>query len=318
MPKKLLYILFLLALSYPLFAQIYVSNDMDEEEKWERKRSTEGIADIDRDGIADTLFYDFLKDQLVCKLSTRNYDEFPIPDIEILCNTYIDAEEGGFTYHLSCMRNFHYSYYSYDKKTGKFRWDMFSDEFLGNAANDGSGYESFNLVTGEFTGDMNYFDMDIGYLFHLPTVSHKYDVPPIYLGDDQYDLIPNYDSLYTICREKMEKEFIKSPANYDEFKNLFKKITPSDSIFIEIQDAYHISEDSPFHIYPDTEKKVVTQTYLPGCNGADIFIVLLRGFDDEGEINESEAWIFQNGILKTIHPVTDTASLLNSLSLPEK
>lgn len=68
-----------------------------------------------------------------------------------------------------------------------------SEYAFGNAANDGSGEASVNLLTGDYIGDWNYFDHlannENGELVKIPTIKAKLQFKKIYLeefNEDQY------------------------------------------------------------------------------------------------------------------------------------
>lgn len=296
MQKRLIYILLCFVFPFPMLGQIYIDIDFTEEEELIKTESEFAVADMDLDGITDSIRYNFQEEFLRFLLSSRKFEPMDIPWPKIPCRCTIEAINGGFTYETLCMRAFANYSYLYDKEVGKFRWTGFSDEYLGNAANDGSGTQSFDLITGEYVADFKYFGMDLNYLFSLPTITEKYDVPPIYLGDEDFEL-PPYDTLYTYYKDKHYNEYIKNPQNYDEFKRLFKQITPAvDSIYVDLQNANKLSSESPFNAYRNPYNIIVTHTYIPDYKGLDIFILNNSGDMDGGNLySETEIWTYKDG-----------------------
>ncbi len=54
---------------------------------------------------------------------------------------------------------------------------------FGNAANDGSGKSSVNLLTGDYIGNWNYYDETKNKLVKIPTIKTKMYFPKIYLEE---------------------------------------------------------------------------------------------------------------------------------------
>jgi len=308
MNNKLIYTLLWTILPLSFFAQteIRISDIMGEKpEGISGNKSETAFADIDNDGRIDSLYYDYQEEMLLFFLSSQNVQPLIVPFEIIPCYSYINVYNGGFTCINNCMRANNSESYIYDKKNGKFRWTGFSVDYYGNAANDGSGWESFDLMTGEYTASLSAFNYDLFYLFLIPEFTKKYEVLPIYLNDTIIEL-PPYDTLFTFYKNNFFEEYIKNPQTYDAFKNLFKQITPGvDSIYIELQDAIEISKNSPFNIYQEIDdyKTIISQTYLPGDKDLDIFIVFVYEMTDDGMNKSTELWTFKNGKFADNHSV---------------
>jgi hypothetical protein len=63
---------------------------------------------------------------------------------------------------------------------------------FGNAVQDGSGESSVNLLTGDYIGNWNYFDIVTDRLVKIPTIRKKMKFKPIILEDFSDDTYFNY------------------------------------------------------------------------------------------------------------------------------
>lgn len=170
--------------------------------------SGKSIADIDMDGVADTLVFDSDSRQLFCLLSGRNFDTLSLgttPEDWFL--THIEARDGGIIGYDSDMRYTLRYAWVFEKETGKFRLTEYSGDYLGDASNDGSGRMTLDLLTGEFTADWYYYDDEADSLIGLPTASvHVDNNPPVYFGDTTDFVFPGYE-FYEYYREAYEPPY---------------------------------------------------------------------------------------------------------------
>ena len=63
---------------------------------------------------------------------------------------------------------------------------------FGNAANDGSGESSVNLLTGDYIGNWNYSDQETDILIKIPTIKTKMKFKNINLEDFAEETYFNY------------------------------------------------------------------------------------------------------------------------------
>lgn len=132
------------------------------------------IKDIDNDGKNDTVFIDAEKSTIVCNLSTLNYKSISSKPIEILNVTSgVIATKNGFEFFNDWMRAGYKNQFRYNSKTKKIQLIGMSRYEFGNAANDGSGESSVNLLTGDYIGNWNYYDMKKNSLIKIPTIKTK-------------------------------------------------------------------------------------------------------------------------------------------------
>jgi hypothetical protein len=87
---------------------------------------------------------------------------------------------------------------------------------LGNAANDGSGESSVNLLTGDYIGEWNYFDplanKKRGALIKLPAIKTKMSDNKIFLEDFS-------DAIYYSYADKCSELFGFARAKRKKFRN---------------------------------------------------------------------------------------------------
>ncbi|WP_136669187.1 hypothetical protein [Flavobacterium sp. H122] len=135
---------------------------------------TKLIKDLDNDGIKDTVFIDSLESVIICKLSTLKFKPVSSKPIEILNPTSgVYKTKNGFEFFNDWMRAGYKNQFRYNVKTKKIQLIGMSRYEFGNAANYGSGESSVNLLTGDYIGNWNYYDMEIEKLISIPTIKTK-------------------------------------------------------------------------------------------------------------------------------------------------
>jgi len=140
--------------------------------------------DIDKDGIQDSVVLDTARMKIICKLSTQDYKPIESMELENYGNLdYIMSDDSGFSYHNNWMRAGYSCYFGYEENTKRIRMIRMTRYEFGNAANDGSGESSVDLLTGEYSGSWNYFDYERLELFAIPTINTQMHFPAIYLED---------------------------------------------------------------------------------------------------------------------------------------
>ncbi|TPN86797.1 hypothetical protein [Aquimarina algicola] len=171
--------------------------------------------DIDFDGIIDTVFVDHDNATIVCVLSSEKFKKIVSKPIEILnLESAIKDARDGFYFENHWMRAGYSNQFRYDKRLKKIRLIGMSRYEFGNAANDGSGESSVNLLTGDYLGDWNYFDLESnnseGELIKIPTIKTKMYFDKIYLDNFEEAVYFNYaercSELYYEHRDKMKNK----------------------------------------------------------------------------------------------------------------
>lgn len=145
--------------------------------------------DIDNDGIIDSVDFDKEKLIIICKLSTKNYNSIKSMEIETFGNIAgVRETKNGFEFYLNYMRSGYSSQFRYDEKQKKIRLIGMSRYEYGPASNDGSGKSSINLLTNNYIGEWNHFNLRKNNLMKLPPIKFKMNFPKIYLEtyDDSY------------------------------------------------------------------------------------------------------------------------------------
>ena len=142
------------------------------------------VKDLDNDSRNDTVFIDIEKSTIVCKLSILNYEPLSSKPIEILNEPHgIIETKDGFVFANDWMRAGYKNQFRYNSKTKKIQLIGMSRYEFGNAVNDGSGESSVNLLTGDYIGNWNYYDLQKDSLIKIPTIKTKMTFKTIYLEE---------------------------------------------------------------------------------------------------------------------------------------
>ncbi|WAC42546.1 hypothetical protein [Pedobacter sp. SL55] len=146
------------------------------------------IKDIDFDSKNDTVYIDQKDYRIVCRLSTQNFKKLKSKQIETSGdNSYIKATRNGFEIRVNWMRSGYADQFRYERLEKRIRLIGFTEYSLGNAAGDGSGEASANLLTGDYIGNWHYYDHlannENGELVKIPTIKTKLNFKKTYLED---------------------------------------------------------------------------------------------------------------------------------------
>lgn len=146
------------------------------------------IKDIDFDGKRDTVYIDQKALQIVCRLSTQKFKKLKSKAIEMSSdNTYIKSTRNGFELRNNWMRSGYACQFRCERSEQRIRLIGITEYAFGNAANDGSGEASANLLTGDYIGDWNYFDHlgnnEKGELVKIPTIKTKMKFNKTYMEE---------------------------------------------------------------------------------------------------------------------------------------
>jgi len=151
------------------------------------------VKDIDNDGKNDSVFVDVEKSTIVCILSTLNYKSVSSKPIEILNEpSGITETKNGFEFFNDWMRAGYKNQFRYNTQTKKIQLIGMSRYEIGNAANDGSGESSVNLLTGDYIGNWNYSDQETDILIKIPTIKTKMKFKNINFEDFAEETYFNY------------------------------------------------------------------------------------------------------------------------------
>jgi hypothetical protein len=168
------------------------------------------IKDLDNDNIKDSVYLNIKNATIVCKLSSKEFKEISSKPIEILnFHSGVTETKNGFEFFNDWMRAGYKNQFRYNEKTKKIHLIGMSRYEFGNAANDGSGESSINLLTNDYIGDWNYFDLKKDELVKIPTIKTKMKFKTINLEDFGEEVYFGYAEkcaeLYYKHKEKMIK-----------------------------------------------------------------------------------------------------------------
>lgn len=146
------------------------------------------VKDIDFDGKNDTVYIDQNEGAIVCRLSSQNFRKLKSKAMEIGGdNSAIKASRNGFEFRNNWMRSGYAGQFRYEKTEKRIRLIGITAYAFGNAANDGSGEASANLLTGDYIGNWHYYDHlannGKGELVKIPTIKAKLKFEKIYLEE---------------------------------------------------------------------------------------------------------------------------------------
>lgn len=147
------------------------------------------VRDLDGDGISDTIRLDSEKSCIVCLLSAHNFT--PIYSSELYLENMngmgssVSATKTGFYYSFDWMRAGEGYEFVYEKETERLRLVYMNSYAFGNAVGDGRQDLNIDLLTGECSGVVHYFDYEKEELIPS-TIDLKIEIPPMY--------VENFDS----------------------------------------------------------------------------------------------------------------------------
>lgn len=213
--KKTIFISLSLLLSLKLTGQIFIDNrGYVELDDCDRVKSEVIANDIDRDGVLDSMYYDCQKEAIAVKLSSDKFAIRHFPSMSFSDFISIDAEDGVLYIRESWMRYSEYRSYCFDNHRKDYRLMNYTNEYFGNATNDGSGTCSLDLLSGEFSADWNYYDYEQDSLIAIPTIEILLPCLPAYLSDSTTLDLP-LDSIYNFYKEKQIIKLSTHPHKFD-------------------------------------------------------------------------------------------------------
>lgn len=121
----------------------------------------------------------------------------------------IRETKSGFELWSGYMRAGHACQFRYNIASRKIQLIGMSEYSFGNAANDGSGKGSLNLLTNTYIGEWNYYDETRQKLVKLPTIRQKITLGQIYIESFGSKILDDFQA--------------RSSALYDKQKSLIEK-----------------------------------------------------------------------------------------------
>ncbi len=165
--------------------------------------------DLDVDGAGDLVYYEPATALVICRLSSQGFKVMQSSPMDYNePNIGIRAARNGFEFFVDFMRSGYAAQFRYDKETKRMRLIGMKDYAFGNAVHSGSGSSSVNLLTGDYEGNWNDYDMERDKLVGTP-VKGKLQMDRIWLED--FD-----DKVYEQYAEK-------SAALYERQKQAVRK-----------------------------------------------------------------------------------------------
>jgi hypothetical protein len=183
------------------------AQEIEEESAWKKVI----VKDLDNDHINDTVYFDYEKSVIVCKLSSQNSRTMESLPIGITNdNMGVCETQDGFAFYNHWMRAGYENQFRYNSKEKRIQLIGMSRYEFGNAVNDGSGESSINLLTGDYIGDWNYFDDGTEELIKIPTIETKMSIGKIYLedfcGEIYFCFAAKCAELYHIHKKEMQTQ----------------------------------------------------------------------------------------------------------------
>lgn len=164
--------------------------------------------DLDHDGVPDSVNFDTQKLKIICKLSSLDFKPIYSKEIETSGDfTGVSYTKNGFEFYIDFMRAGYSAQFRYEPKDKTIRLIGMSRYEFGPANNDGSGESSVNLLTDDYIGEWNYYDLDKSRLIKMPTIITKLTFKKTFLIDfDEsvlYDFGSRCSELYLAKKEKL-------------------------------------------------------------------------------------------------------------------
>ncbi len=147
------------------------------------------VKDLDNDKIKDTVRYKQSTGNIICRLSTLRFVPIQSKAMDAGDNAGVESTKSGFEFYVNWMRAGYKNQFRYDVKTKKVQLIGMSRYEFGNAVNDGSGESSVNLLTNDYIGNWNYYDVEKDTLVSIPSIKQKMAFGKIYLenfSDETY------------------------------------------------------------------------------------------------------------------------------------
>lgn len=159
---------------------------------------------LDGDTLIDSLYYSFADESIVISLSSHDYRKLSFPYTVYSMWTKIGVTESGngFYIHEAYMRSTTIYSLEYEEETGRFRFAGLDNDYLGPATNDGSGYYSIDLISGDFEAEWGYWDPVREELFPMPKIESNFKIAPMYMDSEEIDFYIPIDSLFRTYKKR--------------------------------------------------------------------------------------------------------------------
>lgn len=162
------------------------------------------IKDVDGDQINDSIY--IVQNRIVCKLSTQSYKTLISGKVQLesMSDSFpISETKNGFEYTIIWNRAGSSAQFRYNPTIKNMELIGVSRYEFGNAANDGSGESSVNLLTNRYIGNWSFYDLKKEELIKIPTIDIRMVLPKI-----SFD---KFDDLYMdVFSEKCSEQYYKA------------------------------------------------------------------------------------------------------------
>ena len=162
------------------------------------------IKDLDGDTKMDKVYYTPETGIVTYELSSQEFKKVSSDSFEDSGEIFIAPTKSGFEVRFNNMRSGFAYQFRYEKETQKMRLIGMSRYEFGPANNDGSGESSVNLLTNEYVGEWNYYDLNKNELIRIPTIKKKMVFPKTYF-DNLDGIFSKYSNLCSNYYEKSKK-----------------------------------------------------------------------------------------------------------------
>lgn len=171
--------------------------------------------DLDFDGISDRVYVDSIEQKIVCELSTQNFIPNKSKSLgEVNDQSGVIISKDGFSFIVNWMRAGNTNQFRYNKTTQKIQLIGMSRYEFGNAANDGAGESSINLLTSNYIGNWNFYDYlannEEGESVKIPTIKKKVKMETINLEDFGEETHIDYSGICASLFQKEKNEILKA------------------------------------------------------------------------------------------------------------
>lgn len=154
--------------------------------------------DFDGDGKADV--FQIRDGYLSYALTSQKGKEVRSKGAGYSDRTWLELSKNVVVYQCQFNRGHNTFKFRYDPKLGQFKLIGYDNEQYGNAANDGSGSSSYNLLTGSYIANWHYFDYEKEELKAKPEIRKKLPLKTYLFKDFGDEMI---DQLYGIDEQAM-------------------------------------------------------------------------------------------------------------------
>jgi len=223
------------------------------------------LKDLDNDGIRDSTYLSVEDSTIVCRLSTKNFAKMASKPIEILnWQSGVADIEDGFQFFNHWMRAGYENQFRYNSQTKKMQLINISRYEFGNAANDGSGESSVNLLTGDYIGNWNYYDSEKDTLIEMATINTNLNFGTINLEefsqDTYFDYAEKCAALYNTFRQldsEQESAFFRDENiqsfNMDHLDTINLQFVPiSEDTFFKFKEKQSHQPGPKYNFEPPT------------------------------------------------------------------